>query len=206
MRSTRLLFLLIAAIALLHAAAAHGAGIDMNDPRRALGREDNVRVDAQLVQETVSPGAPIGVTYQVQNLGDEVIALADRVSDASYDEDSRTITVAIGSEIPADGRMPHLVSIAPGQTKVFRTAAVATINAAAVRSSLVAPPRYVQVKVTVLRDLASFEPLTERRALSDQLFDHWLESNDTIFLNSIPVQWSARPRTAVAEADQRGTY
>ena len=48
----------------IYAAAANAASIDMNDPRRALGREGDVRIDAQLVSETVAHGAPIMVTWQ----------------------------------------------------------------------------------------------------------------------------------------------
>ncbi|MGZ5432189.1 MAG: hypothetical protein ACXWH7_04625 [Thermoanaerobaculia bacterium] len=99
MKSSRPFLALIASIPLIHAAAATAAGIDMDDPRRALGREGDVRVDAQLVRDTVSPGAPIGVA---------------------------------------------LIEEQDGRTK---------------------------------------------RRLSDELFEKWFECNDTIFLNSVPVQF-----------------
>jgi hypothetical protein len=40
----------------------------LNDPRRAVGREDDVRVNAQLLRDTVSPSRAIGVTCQIENL------------------------------------------------------------------------------------------------------------------------------------------
>ena len=180
----------------------------MDDPRRTVGREDDVRIDAQLIQDTVSPGSAIGVTWQIQNLSDSPIAVADKVVAATYDADSQTITFAIGAEVPSDGRMPRVVTIAAGETKVFRAGATPMLSGAAIRATL-APPRYVQVKVSILRDLAPFAQLIAQQqnagpVLPDELFDRWFESNDTIFLNAVPVRFSARPSTnGFAGADQR---
>ncbi|HEX6642024.1 MAG TPA: hypothetical protein VF215_12975, partial [Thermoanaerobaculia bacterium] len=91
MKPSRLFYALLAAIVLIHAAAASAASIDMDDPRRTVGREDDVRIDAQLIQDTVSPGSAIGVTWQIQNLSDSPIAVAEKVVAATYDADSRTI-------------------------------------------------------------------------------------------------------------------
>jgi hypothetical protein len=217
-KSSRLFYALLAAIVLIHAAAASAASIDMDDPRRTVGREDDIRIDAQLIQDTVSPGSTIGVTWQIQNLSPAPVAVADRVVATSYDPDTKTITFAIGSEVPKDGRMPHVVTIAPGETKLFRTGATPMLSGAATRSSL-APPRYVQVKVSILRDLAPFAQLIAQQqkldarasqqqnagpVLPDELFDRWFESNDTIFLNAVPVRFSVRPATnGFAAADQR---
>ena len=200
---------LFASITLLTTAAATAASIDMDDPRRSLGREDNVRVDAQLVSDTVNGGAPIGVTYQIQNLSADPIAIADKVTSASYDADSRTITVAIGAEVPTDGNMPHLLIIAAGEKKVLRAAATPTINVAAVRTAFEQTPRFVQVKVTILRDLEPFQALIQtqrpafRQPLSDELFEKWFEHADTIFLNSVPVSWSTRSRMGAADVERR---
>lgn len=92
---------LFLAIALFSAGAVRAGQIDMDDPRRAVGREDDIRVDAVLIDDTVSSGSAIGVTYQVHNLTSHPIALAEKLCTASYDAASRTITVAIGSEVPA---------------------------------------------------------------------------------------------------------
>lgn len=202
MKPSRLFYALIAAIVLLHAAAASADSIDMDDPRRTVGREGDVRVDAQLVQDTVSPGAPIGVVYQIENLSKAPVAIADRVAHATYDADARTITVSIGSEVPQDGKMPRIVTIAPGEKKIFRTGATPVL--AGSRSPLT-EPRYVQVKVSILRDVAPFATAVAAQPLSDALFDKWFEANDTIFLNTVPVRFSARhPNNGFAAADQRG--
>jgi hypothetical protein len=217
-KSSRLFYALLAAIVLIHAAAASAGAIDMDDPRRTVGREDDVRIDAQLIQDTVSPGSTIGVTWQVQNFSPAPIAVAEKVVSATYDSDSQTITFAIGSEVPKDGRMPHVAVIAPGEKKVFRSGATPMLSGAATRS-MFSPPRYVQVKVSILRDLEPFAQLIaeqqriEQRiaqqkagaVLPDALFDKWFESNDTIFLNAVPVRFSQRPSgtNGFAGADQR---
>lgn len=209
MKSSKLLLALLGAIVLIHAAAAAAATtIDMDDPRRVVGREDDIRIDALLVQDTVSPGSPVGVTYQIQNLTDHPVAIADRVATASYDEDTRTITLAVGAEVPPSGKLPNLVVIAAGETRVFRAGATPAFNAAAIRTSMGVEPRYVQVKVSILRDIAPFRQFIGQegrtaRDLSDRQFDQWFESNDSIFLNSIPVRYSPRRTGAVAGADRR---
>jgi len=202
MTTSKTALLALAASTLLTTADASAAGIDMNDPRRALGRENDVRVDAQLTQDTVTPGTAIAVTYQIQNFSESTVAVADRLNDASYDEDSRTITIGVGSEVPGDGSLPHLVTIAPGEKKVLRTAVTPVFSASALRASFAASPRYVQVKVTILRDLAPFQPLMQsssRARLSDALFDRWIEASDTIFLNSLPVAWTPRESSGGAD-------
>ena len=118
MKPSKLFFVLIAAIVLLHAAAATADSIDMDDPRRTVGREDNVRIDAQLVQDTVSPGSVIGIAYQIENLSAAPVAVAAKVASATYDQDTRTITLSIGSEVPDDGKMPHIVTIQIGRAHV----------------------------------------------------------------------------------------
>jgi hypothetical protein len=203
-KPSKLFYALIATIVLLHAAAATADGINMDDPRRTVGREDNVRIDAQLVQDTVSPGTPIGVAYQIENLSATPVAVADKVAAATYDQDTRTITLSIGSEVPDDGKMPHIVTIPPGEKKLFRTGATPMLGSAATRSPLAAP-RYVQVKVSILRDLAPFARLSSAQTLSDEQFDKWFEANDTIFLNAVPVRFSTRRNSGFASADQRSS-
>ena len=194
--------------AVLVSAAADAASIDMNDPLRAKGREGDVRIDAQLVTDAVSPGAPVGVTWQIQNFTDAPVAVATKSVDATYDPDSQTITLAIGSEVPDDGNMPQMILVAPGEKKVFRAAATPAIAPTAVRTGG-AMPRYVQVKVSILRKLEPFlelirgqAPAARPQPLSDELFEQWFESTDTIYLNSLPVHWSSRTNKVI-DVEQR---
>jgi hypothetical protein len=214
MKSSRLFVLLFATITLIHTAAAYADAINMDDPRRALGREDDVRVDAQLGQDTIVPGVPVAVVYQIQNLSDMPVAIADKVASASYDNDTRTITLSVGSEVP-EQTMPHVVIIAPGEKRVFHAAATPSLTAAATRARFGGVPRYVQVKVSILRDLAPFRALIDKQAqgpqpLSDALFDQWFESNDTILLNTVPVQFKPNGGSGVdaenRDASSRGTF
>ncbi len=197
---------------LLIATAAHAAHVDMRDPRRAVGREDDVRVDAELAQDSVSSHATLAVTYQVQNLTSASIALADRVSDATYDPGTQTITVALGAEVPDGATMPHLVVIAPGETKTFRGGGSVSIVAPSVRSPWMPVPHFVQIKVTVLRDLKPFAALIDQQnkttaapALTGDAFDRWVDGVGSVYLNPIPVRWDGISRSGGGvDADQAG--
>jgi hypothetical protein len=192
----------------LIAAAASAAHVDMNDPRRALGREDNIRVDAQILQDTLSDNSPLSVTYQIENLSTQTIGVADRVGDVSYDSDTGTVTFSIGAEVPAGTTMPHMVTIAPGQKRVMTTGC--TVHIAVPHfSEHFGVPRLVQIKVNVLKDVTPFAALLDQQAKSSQapalpadLFDKWVDANDSVFLNTIPVRWSSR-NESLADASQR---
>ena len=201
--------ILALAASTLLTAAVHAAGIDMDDPWRSVGREDDIRVDAQLARDSITPGSAIAVTYQIQNFTKSSIAIADRLSDASYDEDARTITLSIGSEVPVGGAMPHMVTIAPGEKRVLRASAIPSLSAAAMRASIGGAPRYVQVKVTILRDLTPFVALIENQShgkqpLSDDLFNRWMENSATILLNAVPIGWAMCDPNPAMDASARG--
>lgn len=194
---------------LLLTVAAAAADIDMDDPRRALGREGDVRIDAQLMRDSVTAGAPVVVTYQIHNLSTSAVAIAHKESDASYDEDNRTIVLSVGSEVPPDGNMPQMTLIPPGEKKVLTAAATPALRAAAMRPTMAIVPRFVQVKVAILRDVRPYMQLIQsqngrtKHRLSDALFDQWFESNDTIYLNTVPVRYTA-PAASDIERRQGG--
>ena len=197
-------------VSLLVAAAAEAAHVDMSDPRRAVGREDNIRVDAALLQDSISPSSPLSVTYQIENLTNETIGVADKVSDVSYDPDTATITLSIGAEVPTGKAMPHVVTIGPGQKRVLSAGGLVHIVAPRQRTPWSAVPRYVQIKVNVLRDVRPFAALVEQQtasnaapALPGNLFDKWVDENDAIFLNSLPVHWSGRDASSEGDISER---
>lgn len=97
--------------------------------------------------------------------------------------------------------LPKMVTIAPGQKKTFSVGATVNLATTTVRSPFTAVPRYVQIKVNVLRDLVPFHALLQQQAqsphpvaLNDDQFTQWLESNDSIFLNNVPVRFDPRGR------------
>jgi hypothetical protein len=189
--------------AMLVAAMASAAHVDMNDPRRALGREDNIRVDAELLQDSISPSSPLSITYQIENLSNQTIGIADKISDVSYDADTATITFSIGAEVPTGATMPHVVIIAPGQKRVLSAGGLVHVAVPSQRTPWSAVPRYVQIKVNVLRDITPFVALLDQQAksavapaLPNDLFDKWVDANDSVFLNSLPVHWSGREQMA----------
>ena len=187
-------FLLIAASTFFYT-AAYAARVDMNDPRRALATDDDLRIDAQLSDDTIGSGSTVNVTYQVQNDSQRPVAIANKIIDSSYDPESLTVTVSIGSEIPNGPTMPRLCVVKAGEKRTFSTAVPVHVVMPATRSPFLAYPRYVQVKVIVLRDIAPFSDLIARQhdtvqpPLPDALFETWVQNNDAIFLNAIPVHW-----------------
>ena len=202
----------IALAVLVIAATAQAAKIDMRDPRRAVGREDDVRVDAELAQDSVSTHSKIGVVYQIQNLTQVPIALADKISDSTYDSDTQTITISFGAEVPDGATMPHLVVIAPGEAKTFRGCGSLNIPTPNIRSPWTPLPRFVQVKVTVLRDLEPFAALIEQQnktaaapPLNDEGFDRWVNSVQSGFLNLIPVRFDGSKRNESGVDAEQGS-
>jgi hypothetical protein len=182
----------------------------MNDPRRALGREDNIRVDAELLQDSISPSSPLSITYQIENLSNQTIGIADKISDVSYDADTATITFSIGAEVPAGTTMPHVVVIGPGQKRVLNAGGLVHVAVPRQRTPWSAVPRYVQIKVNVLRDITPFTALLDQQAkssvapaLPNDLFDKWVDANDSVFLNSLPVHWSGGNEQSAGDVSER---
>ena len=197
-------------VSLLVAAAAGAAHVDMNDPRRALGREDNIRIDAELLQQSISSSSALSVTYQVENLTNGVIGVADKVTDVDFDPETATIRFEIGAEVPTGATMPHVVTIAPGEKRVLTAGGIVHIAVPSQRTPWSAVPRYVQIKVNVLRDVTPFEALLAQQTksavaptLPGDLFEKWVNVNDAVFLNSIPVRWSGRDEQAGTDVAER---
>jgi hypothetical protein len=213
MRSSKPFFAAVA-VSMIAEAAALAASVDFNDPRRALGRDNDVRVDAQLLQDTISSNSPLNVTYQIENFSSSTIAIADKVADASFDADTRTITLSIGAEVPPGPTLPHMVIIKPGEKRILSGGAVVQIMVPQTRTPWTVVPRYVQIRVAVLRDIAPFVKLIEEQrrssispALPSDMFDRWVERTNSVFLNAIPVRWKNESRHGSAESDQpAGTH
>jgi hypothetical protein len=191
------------------AASAMAAHVDFKDPKRALGREGDVRVDASLTQDTISQTSPINVTYQIENLSKVTVAVADKILDTNFDSDARTITFRIGAEVPPGPNMPHLVIIRPGEKRVLASGALVHIPTPNIRTPWAAIPKYIQIQVTLLRDITPFVSLIEQQSrgavpvpLPSEMFDRWVENSESVLLNTIPVYWKSENRRGIAENGQ----
>ena len=203
--------LMVVTLMLTAASGIAAPHVDMKDPRRALGREDDVRIDAQLLQDTLQPNGPIAVTYQVENLSNAPIAIADRVSDVDFNPDDVTMTLTIGSEALSSKTLPHLAVIAPGEKKTFKAGGMVhgVLNG---HGPFAVVPHSVAIRVNVLRDISVFlQAIAAQQqpnavvAVTNEMFDRWMDSNDSIELNALPVRWSAEPsRDSIAGADEGG--
>lgn len=192
-RKPALLFALLFA-----AACSTGSTVDMSEPRRVVGTESAVRVDAQITDE-LRPGTPVGITYQITNQRSEAIAVADILPETNWDAETGTLTVSIGSEVPGLETLPRLIRINPGETKSFSTTASLT-RILSMRSATVPrlmPQPLLRLKVNFLGDTKPFAELLDipekmvvdsKRA--DELFNVWLERNEVVYTNAVPVKFS----------------
>ncbi|HKB80125.1 MAG TPA: hypothetical protein VKH35_10445 [Thermoanaerobaculia bacterium] len=209
MRSSKT-FLAFTILTLATTATAFAARVDFKDPRRALGREDNVRVDAELGQDSIAPNSSLSIVYQVENLSSAPIAIADKVSDLSYDRDSQTLLFSVGAEVPPGETLPHLTIIDPGAKHVFTAGGLVHVVMPSGHVRGMAVPRFVQIKVTVLHDIRPFAQLIAEQQkspiappLPDSMFEQWVDSSSSIFLNTLPVYWSGMRTTGISAEDSQ---
>jgi hypothetical protein len=209
-RSSRFYLLVCSVLLTLGLVGCASTAVDMAEPRRIVGTQDSVRIDAQVSADQVSPGAHIPITYEITNQRATAIAVAELLPDTSYDAESHTFTVSIGSEVPGNTMLPRLVVIEPGEKKTFSTMA---------RMIYVIPPRAdpqrpapadFRLKLNFLGDTEPFRELIGIKEvavadakLADTLFPLWLERNEVVYTNTIPMRWVSRAREIGATPDRR---
>ena len=206
MKSSKPFFAAVVAT-VIAAASAMAARVDFKDPKRAVGREGDVRVDAELTQESISQTSPLNITYQIENFSKFAVAVADKVLDTNFDADTRTIRFSIGAEVPPGPNMPHLVIIRPGEKRVLSCGALVHVITPNIRTPWASIPKYIQIQLTLLRDITPFASLIEQQSkgavtvpLPNDMFDRWIESSESILLNTIPVYWKNENRRGTAES------
>lgn len=181
-------------------AACSAATVDMSEPRRLVGTESSVRVDAEIGSDELGPGTAVPLTCQITNGRDRTIAVADILPHVSYDADTRVITVSLGSEVPGESTLPRLIAIAPGETKSIAVSVRTSLGVPAQSSNPArAYPEAIRVKVNFLNDTTSFADLIamQQKAVvdagrADQVFPLWIERNEAVYTNAVPIRWTSR--------------
>lgn len=187
---------LVTCCSLLLLAACSTATVNMAEPRRVVGTESSVRVDAEIA---ASQGAgSIGIVYVITNDRETPIAVADILPETSWDGETRTATVSIGSEVPGATILPRLILIGPGEKKSFTAnARLGSTLPGRSPDPRVPASALLRLKVNFLGRTAPFAELIgipekgiadSKRA--DELFGIWLESNEAVFTNAVPVELS----------------
>ncbi|HLJ74598.1 MAG TPA: hypothetical protein VKU62_08445 [Thermoanaerobaculia bacterium] len=192
------------------AACATTKPVPMSEPRRVVGTDNDVRIDAEVVGDRLGPNVTVPLQYDITNNRRNTILIADLLPESTYDPDTRTVTINIGSEIPGEEFLPRLIPIRPGERKSFKTAAHVTI-VANMASPWVPRPNALRLKVNFLSNPEPFQMLiaipekaVRDRALAAQLFTKWVEGNETVFTNSLPMRWGSLPSDEPADQTTPG--
>lgn len=176
--------------------------VDLDQPRRLLGNEAGVRLDAEIESDQLSPAKSIAVRFDITNLRNTPIAIAELIPETTYDAETQTITIGLGSEVPGVEFLPRLTVIPPGQKRSF--AQVANFRFILPGSPATNPfgryPSALRVRLNFLGDITPFAKLVDipERAihdpkLADELFPKWIEKNETVDSNVLPMHWVAPP-------------
>lgn len=179
------------------------AKVDMEEPRRVVGTVNAVRLDAEIAGEQMRPGERVAISYEITNQRSEPIAVADLIPEVSFDAETHTVTVGIGSEVPGMMLLPRLLVIAPGERKTFATSAgMAFVLPRPLGSRGASPVLHLRLKLNFLGDTSGdFQTLIgipEKSIadpkLADALFPLWLERNEVVYTNAVPMRWTTLPQ------------
>ena len=169
---------------------------NLAEERSIIGTENGVRVEAHVYGDQLQQATNVTVNYDIINDRHTAVAIADLIPMSSYDPEIQTVTLEIGSEVPGEQFLPRLVIIPAGSRKSFTAAAhVGVIHPSDAHFKRV--PNALRVKVNFLGDTRPFEKLigiSERVVhdpqLANELFPQWVERNEIVMTNTLPMHWS----------------
>jgi hypothetical protein len=192
----------IAAVLLLLAAAGCASSssskpqVHMDEPRRIVGTENDVRVDAEIAGEHITAGAPIPIRYVITNQRSTPILIADLIPQTNYDPETGMVTIEIGTEIPGQEFLPRLISIASGEKRSFATKATLNVMVLRNRAPNTIVPQALRIRINFLGESKPFEKLigipekaVHDPQLASDIFTKWVEGNETVVTNAIPMRW-----------------
>lgn len=186
----------LALLSLLFMMGCATANVDMTEPRRVVGTENGVRIDGSVRGDILTINTQIPLTWDVTNERQTPIAVADMIPESTYDSDSQTVVVNLGSEVPGENLVPRLIVIAPGEKKSFTGTVRVRVQKKFTDPTQVPPPHMLQLKLSFLSDVEPFTELvgmTQKAvndpALADKLFPLWIERNEILLTNTVPMRW-----------------
>ena len=169
----------------------------MQEPRRLVGTENDVRLDAEIIGDQLSPAARLPIKYDITNHRTTPIAVADLIPDTTYDPDTQTITVSLGAEVPGEEFLPRLILIPAGEKKSFSANAAVKVVMPGGPNPFMRAPNGMRLKLNFLSDPKPFVKLIDipERAVHDpklaaELFSKWVEGNESVYTNTLPMRWS----------------
>jgi len=187
----------IAALALILAAACASAPVNMEEPRRLVGTENDVRIDAEIIGDQLSPNARLPIKYDITNNRKTPIVVADLIPDTTYDPETQTLTVSLGSEVPGEQVLPRLILIPAGEKKSFSANAAVKVTMPGGPNPFVRFPNAMRLKLNFLSDPKPFVKLIDipEHAVHDpqlaaELFPKWVEGNESVYTNTLPMRWA----------------
>jgi hypothetical protein len=185
-------------LVLLLAACASSKPVDMSEARRVVGTENDVRLDAEVFGDTLTRNTTIPVKYDVTNHRGQTILIADLIPTATYDAETQTVTIELGSEVPGEQFLPRLIAVKPGERRSFTGGAHVLIPPQPQGAPWMPRPRALRLKMNFLGGNATkaFEKLIDipERAVHDpalatEIFPKWVEINESVITNSLPMRW-----------------
>ncbi len=201
---------------LIFAACSTTQPVNMSEPRRVVGTDSDVRIDAEVYGDTLSPNINIPIKYDITNNRSTAILVADLLLNTTYDPDTLTVTVDIGSEIPGEQFLPRLISIPSGGKKSFSAAAHVAILLNPNATPFAPRPSALRLRVNFLGESGPFTKLIDipekavhDPALASAIFTTWVEQNETVVTNTLPMRWRGTPAVdespSVPARRRRGT-